>query len=278
MRTASPSVLLAGLGFPEGPRWHDGRLWFSDMHRGVVGTVDLDGGDDVVATIEDRPCGPRLPPDGTPLVVSADRRHVLRIDQGTTSVHADLEASGAGWLNDMVVDGSGRAWVDAIRHHDDPGGDDPVDQILVVEPDGSWHVAAEQALRPNGIVLADGGRLLIHASTRRRKLIELGRSARAGACPSRSSGPRPVAGHPTESASTTLAASGWARSRSITSSGSSAAARSPRRSRWRALGDIGVRARRARTGGALFMTTQDRDTAEGFVEVAEVDVPAAATA
>jgi len=23
-------VLLDGLRFPEGPRWHDGRLWFSD--------------------------------------------------------------------------------------------------------------------------------------------------------------------------------------------------------------------------------------------------------
>ena len=25
-------VLLDNLCFPEGPRWHEGRLWFSDMH------------------------------------------------------------------------------------------------------------------------------------------------------------------------------------------------------------------------------------------------------
>ncbi len=27
-----PAVLLDNLFFPEGPRWHDDRLWFSDMH------------------------------------------------------------------------------------------------------------------------------------------------------------------------------------------------------------------------------------------------------
>ena len=25
---AEPTVLLSGLGIPESPRWHDGRLWF----------------------------------------------------------------------------------------------------------------------------------------------------------------------------------------------------------------------------------------------------------
>ncbi len=37
------SVLLDGLAFPEGPRWRDGKLWFSDMHGDRVMTVDLEG-------------------------------------------------------------------------------------------------------------------------------------------------------------------------------------------------------------------------------------------
>ena len=41
--------LLEGLVFPEGPRWHDGKLWFSDMHAHQVRTVDLNGhAEDVV--------------------------------------------------------------------------------------------------------------------------------------------------------------------------------------------------------------------------------------
>ena len=31
-----PTVLIDGLRFTEGPRWHDGRLYFSDMHAGEV--------------------------------------------------------------------------------------------------------------------------------------------------------------------------------------------------------------------------------------------------
>ena len=35
------TILLDGLRFPEGPRWHEGRLWFSDMHARQVIAVDL---------------------------------------------------------------------------------------------------------------------------------------------------------------------------------------------------------------------------------------------
>ena len=43
--------LLQGLVFPEGPRWHDGKLWFSDMHAHQVRTVDLDGIVEMAETI-----------------------------------------------------------------------------------------------------------------------------------------------------------------------------------------------------------------------------------
>jgi sugar lactone lactonase YvrE len=34
--------------FGESPRWHDGRLWFSDMGAQEVRSVDLDGNSEVV--------------------------------------------------------------------------------------------------------------------------------------------------------------------------------------------------------------------------------------
>ena len=34
-------ILLDGLLFPEGPRWHEEKLWFSDMQGLHVMTVDL---------------------------------------------------------------------------------------------------------------------------------------------------------------------------------------------------------------------------------------------
>ena len=37
------TVLLDGLCFGEGPRWHEGRLWLSDMHDHKVIAVDEAG-------------------------------------------------------------------------------------------------------------------------------------------------------------------------------------------------------------------------------------------
>jgi sugar lactone lactonase YvrE len=165
------TVLLDGLVFPECPRWHDDKLWFSDVRAHRVMNVDLDGNAQVVLELDDRPTGLGFLPDGTPLVVSADRRLVLRIEDGKSSVHADLSALPVEWLNDMVVDARGRAYVDAIAHVDDPGGDDPIDKMVRIEADGTWGVAADRVLRPNGIVITADGGSLIHASTRRRKLI-----------------------------------------------------------------------------------------------------------
>ena len=36
-------LLADGLCFPEGPRWHEGRLFFSDMHGAAVWSLELDG-------------------------------------------------------------------------------------------------------------------------------------------------------------------------------------------------------------------------------------------
>jgi len=170
IETLETRVLLDGLTFPESPRWHDGKLWFSDMQAHRVMTVDLQGNAEVVVEIDDRPSGIGFLPDGTPLVVSADKRHVLRIENGRTTVHADLSSLAAEWLNDMVVDERGRAYVDVITHVAHPDVDEPIDRIACIEPDGSWRVAAEGVLRPNGIVITADGTTLIHATTRWRRL------------------------------------------------------------------------------------------------------------
>jgi sugar lactone lactonase YvrE len=163
-------VLLDGLVFPESPRWHDGRLWFSDLRAGRVIAADLNGNAEVVLEIDDRASGLGFLPTGTPIVVSADKRLVLRIDDGIATVHADLSSLDAEWLNDMVVDERGRAWVDVITYVGHPEDDTPIDRIVCIEPDGSWHIAADKVLRPNGLVITEDGTTLIHATTRRRQL------------------------------------------------------------------------------------------------------------
>src|SRR5260221_14400260 len=104
-------VLLAGLAFPEGPRWHDGKFFFSDMHAHEVVAVDLDGKRSVVCEVPNRPSGLGWLPDGRMLVVSMTDRKLLRLDPDGLKLHADMNALAPFDCNDIVVDSKGPASV-----------------------------------------------------------------------------------------------------------------------------------------------------------------------
>jgi len=159
-------MLLDGGGFFEGPRWHDGRWWVSDFYRHVVQTVDSDGRAEEVMTVEPQPSGLGWMPDGSLLVVSMkDHRILRRSPEGEVSVHADVSEYCGGHLNDMVVDGKGRAYVGNFGF-DLMGGADPAPTVLVrVDPDGSAVVAAEDLRFPNGSVITPDGLTLIVGET-----------------------------------------------------------------------------------------------------------------
>ena len=50
--TIKTERLLQGLCFGEGPRWHDGALWLSDMHAYEVLRVSADGHAERVVSVE----------------------------------------------------------------------------------------------------------------------------------------------------------------------------------------------------------------------------------
>jgi sugar lactone lactonase YvrE len=70
-----------------------------------------------------------------------------------------------GHLNDMVVDGTGRAYVGNFGF-DLMGGADPAPAALIrVDPDGTTQVVADDLLFPNGSVITPDGRTLIVGET-----------------------------------------------------------------------------------------------------------------
>jgi sugar lactone lactonase YvrE len=157
-------TLLEDGSFFEGPRWWDGRWWVSDFFRHRVITVDPDGREEHVLTVEGRPSGLGWMPDGSLLVVSmTDQRVLRRSPDGDVSVHADVSGLCAGYLNDMVVDGGGRAYAGEfgfdLAGHADPK---PAN-LLRIDPDGTASIAAEDMLFPNGSVIE--GRTLIVGET-----------------------------------------------------------------------------------------------------------------
>jgi sugar lactone lactonase YvrE len=111
MREHELTPLVDGLGFPEGPRWHDGKVWFSDFGSRKVHTVGLDGTLSDVVGVPQSPSGLGWLPDGALLVVSMEDRKLMRFDGNELSVHADLSSFAKFQCNDMVVDAHGRAYV-----------------------------------------------------------------------------------------------------------------------------------------------------------------------
>ncbi|MFM8389157.1 MAG: SMP-30/gluconolactonase/LRE family protein, partial [Actinomycetota bacterium] len=105
-------VLAEGIYFGEGPRWRDGRLWFSDFYAHAVKSVSLAGDLRTEFEIDDQPSGLGWMPDGSMLIVGMTKRQVLRrTPDGKVSVYADLSGIATFHCNDMVVDSEGRAFV-----------------------------------------------------------------------------------------------------------------------------------------------------------------------
>jgi sugar lactone lactonase YvrE len=166
METLTSEIVAAGFFFLEGPRWHDGRLWFSDMMGGVVYALDGGGRAEAIVGVPERPSGLGFLPDGTPLVVSMRDRRLYRIEAGALVLHADLSGLVAGDINDMVVDAGGRAYVGnfGFDYWNDPDAFVP-STVIVVEPDGAARVAAGGFDFPNGMAIdANAGRLIVAES------------------------------------------------------------------------------------------------------------------
>ncbi|GAB3411237.1 SMP-30/gluconolactonase/LRE family protein [Flindersiella endophytica] len=154
-----PEVLLSGLGIPESPRWHDGRLWFCNWIVQEIVAVGLDGKAEVVAA------GPTSMghsidwlPDGRMLVTG---RELSRQEpDGTMVTHA-----GPAGGNEIVVDGRGNIYVNGADF-DFAGGETPKPgYIKLVTPTGEVREVAGDIQFPNGMVVTPDNRTLVIAES-----------------------------------------------------------------------------------------------------------------
>jgi sugar lactone lactonase YvrE len=165
-----PEIMTRDIYFGEAPRWHDGRLWFSDFYGHCVHALTPDGADDVVLRIDGQPSGLGWLPDGTLLVVSMlDHRVLRQAADGTVSGYADVSAFARVRSNDMLVDAAGRAWVGNFGF--DTGAPDrearrpAPTSLTAISPEGAVTEAATGLMFPNGMVLTPDGATLIVAET-----------------------------------------------------------------------------------------------------------------
>jgi len=164
-------TLIRGLSFAECPRWHDGRLFFSDFYMHRVLAVTLDGATETIAEVPAQPSGLGFLPDGRMLIVSMRDRRILRREPNASLVeHADLSSLAPWYLNDMLVGRDGRAWVGNFGFDLMGGADATTTNLIRVDPDGRATVAAVGLGFPNGMVLTRNGNTLIVAETTMNRL------------------------------------------------------------------------------------------------------------
>jgi sugar lactone lactonase YvrE len=158
-------TLVTGIVFGESPRWHDGRLWFSDWGTQEVVAVDPEGKSEVVVRLPSSPFCIDWLPDGRLLVVSAREGLLLRREpDGSLVTHADLSGLSNRPWNDIVVDGRGNAYVGNIGF-DFPGGEFAPGTLALVTPDGSARQVADGVAFPNGMVVTPDNSTLILAES-----------------------------------------------------------------------------------------------------------------
>jgi sugar lactone lactonase YvrE len=157
-------TVVDGLAFGEGPRWHEGALYLSDMHEHRVLSVS-DGGNIVTIAQHESPLsGLGWLADGTLLVVAMEG-HVLRLGPDGLSTHADLTDLAPFGINDMIVHPNGWAYVGQFGFDREGGGQPVPSALLLVDPSGAVATAAPDMSVANGMIITpDGATLLVAES------------------------------------------------------------------------------------------------------------------
>jgi len=155
-----PKVLLSDLEFPEGPRWRNGKLYFSDAVSGKVIAVDDKGKSETIIQMQDFTSGLGFLNDGRMLVVSMQKRRLMRLDLDGLKIHADLSKLTDYNCNDCVTDAKERTYIGNWGSKTPEPPSDPTTIILVTR-DGKASIVAEGLLFPNGCIVTPDNKTFI---------------------------------------------------------------------------------------------------------------------
>ena len=158
-------VLIEGLTFTEGPRWRDGRLYFSDFFTHRVLAVDTKGNMETIVETPQQPSGLGWSPDGTMLIVSMNDQKLLSFSNGELSEVADLSQLATSFCNDMVVDKKGNAYIGNFGFDLHEGEPIKPTNLILVRPEEEPIVVAENVFFPNGTVITSDDKTLIVGET-----------------------------------------------------------------------------------------------------------------
>ncbi len=175
MKTGTPELqtLLTGLAFGESPRWHSGRLWFSNWGAQEIISVDASGKSKVELRVpfSSFPFSIDWLPDGRLLIVSASEQPLLRQEpDGSLVPHADLSNLHINTWNEIVVDGRGNIYLNGSSYNPRASEAFTPGIIALITPDGQASQVAGDFAFPNGMAIAPDNSTLIIAESYRHRL------------------------------------------------------------------------------------------------------------
>jgi sugar lactone lactonase YvrE len=171
------TTVREGLGFGEAPRWHEGRLWYSDFYRHGIFSMAEDGSDEVLEhEVPTQPSGLGWLPDGDLLCVSMTDQKVLRFHGDEVSTFADISGYCAFWANDMIVSPTGYSYVGNFGFDLDArlaelglerflAEPPPTTNLVVLNAEGDVIQVVPDMAFPNGTVITPDGATLIVGET-----------------------------------------------------------------------------------------------------------------
>jgi sugar lactone lactonase YvrE len=162
-------TLVTGLAFGESPRWHDGRLWFSNWGAQEIVAIDLLGKSEVIVRMPSFPFSIDWLRDGRMLVVWGREGLLRREPDGRLLTHVDLSGLARGW-NEIVVDGRGNAYVNGGGFDLLAGEAFAPGIVALVTPDGSARQVADGIAFPNGMAVTPDNQTLIVAESYAKRL------------------------------------------------------------------------------------------------------------
>ncbi|MEO5898904.1 MAG: SMP-30/gluconolactonase/LRE family protein [Ilumatobacteraceae bacterium] len=169
-------IVASGLAFPEGPVWHDGSVYFTEITGGRISRLNSLGEVEVAGQTGGGPNGATLGPDGALWItqnggMAPGQRAVagiqrLTIDGGATG-EATMAFTSVGGVrlegpNDLAFGPDGRLWFTDPRGAADPNHNDKPGRLFAVDiATGEGELIAEVGPSfPNGIAFDANGTLL----------------------------------------------------------------------------------------------------------------------
>ena len=143
-------TLMTGIGLGESPRWHEGRLWFSDWVAEEVIALDLEENSEVITEVHSLPFSIDWLPNG-PMLITSGQKLIRMEPDGSLVTHVDLSSLSEHDWNEIVVDGRGNAYLNNIEFDLMAGEEFRPGIVALVTPEGSARQVADGVAFPNGM-------------------------------------------------------------------------------------------------------------------------------